>query len=117
MGKNGIDLVAFWPEYLAGAVLCLGFLLALFSQSPVVAIFTTVCIGAVAARVFFVKRAEQPIGPFVLIISALAVGLISGMFFVNRILIMVLFLGSLAISYYLHDKKIIKTFKSKAFLK
>ena len=117
MGKSSINLLDFWPEYIAGTILILAFFLAISAQSAFIAIVTTILIGIISARIFFVKKQEQPIGPFVLIISALAIGLISGMFFVSRILIIILFLISFAASYYAHDKKIIKTFKSKPFLK
>jgi 4-hydroxybenzoate polyprenyltransferase len=117
MVKSKLNLLDFWPEYLAGIILVLALLLSLSTQNSLVALITTIFIAFVSARIFFVKRKEQPIAPFVLIISALIVGYLSGMLFMNRFLTLILYLISFFISYYLHDKKIIKTFKSKPFLK
>lgn len=117
MGKKGINLLEMWPEYLAGIVLIVGFLLSIAANSTTIAIVTAIFIGALSARLIFLEKVREPLAPFYIIIIALAIGFISGSFFANRFLITFLIIGSFILSYYLHDKKIIQTFKSKAFLK
>ncbi|MAG60961.1 hypothetical protein CL619_04195 [archaeon] len=117
MGKSSINLLEMWPEYSVAILLVLGFALSIATQSATVSIVTAICIGALAARIIFFMRNIQPLTPYAMVVIALIVGFIAGSFFANRFLITILILGSFFLSYYLHDKKIIQTFKSKPFLK
>ncbi len=117
MVNNKINLLEMWPEYLATLLLFAGFLLSIVTQSAAITIITAICVGALTARLIISKRKIEPIAPFSIIVIALIIGFISGSFFANRFLITILIAGSFALSYYLHDKGIIQTFKSKAFLK
>lgn len=111
------NLLDIWPELLAGGLAIIGFFIGISSNNTLVSIITALCIGTLGARIIVTKLSEQPIGPFYSIIIALAIGFILGSFFVSRILMTTLIIGSFILSYYLHKKKIIQTFKSKAFLK
>ncbi len=106
-----------WPEYVAGTVVFLSFLAAMFISNPYFSMVTIVILGLVLGRFFYKRRFNEPILPFVLIISAVAVGYFIGTFFVSRLLILLLFLASFTVSYQLHKRKIIKIFKSEDFMK
>ncbi|MBT3298648.1 hypothetical protein HN385_06985 [archaeon] len=106
-----------WPEYVAGATAFLGFIAAMFMRNSFFSIITIIILGFMLGRFFYKRRFNEPILPFVLIISATALGYLIGTFFVSRLLILLLFLTSFTVSYQLHKRKIIKIFKSEDFMK
>ena len=111
------DLIDTWPETIAGIFIIVGFFLAIMSQNIAISIVAALCIGTLCARITVIKLDEQPIGPFYIICVGLVLGFIGGSFFVSRVLMSILIITSFILSYYLHKKKIIQTFKSKAFIK
>lgn len=106
-----------WPEYFAGAAAFLAFVGAMFMSNVFFSMLTIVILGMLLGRFFYKRRFKEPILPFVLIISSVALGYMIGTFFVSRLLILLLFLASFTVSYQLHKKKIIKIFKSEDFMK
>ena len=112
-----INLLESWAEYLAALVFIITFFIAILAQSATVAVIITICFSFLSARLIHHKRKTEPITPFIIIVIAVALALILSSFFVSRSLITFIFIIGFAGSYYLHDKGIIQTFKSKAFLK
>ncbi len=112
-----INLLESWAEYLAGLVFIIAFIVAILAQSAILIALTSICVGFFSAKIIHHKRKTEPIAPFVIAVIAVVIGLVAGSFFMSRILVLFIFAVSFAGSYYLHDKGIIQTFKSKSFLR
>ena len=106
-----------WVETLTAVFILIGFVVALLLSSVGVIYLIILLSGFLAGRIFYIKRFKEPIFPFVAMIVGFLFGYVLGGFGVSRFWVAVLFLGSWGISYYLHLKKIITTFKSKNFIK
>ncbi len=106
-----------WPELTALLFLALGFIISVLLQNAFLSYVSIVLSGALAGRIYYMKRFKEPILPFVLIILGFFLGYLLGAFWVNRSLTVVLFLISFGVSYYLHLKKIVTTFKSERFIR
>ncbi len=112
-----INLREGWVEYFVVVFLVTGFFIAIFLRNPFFSYLTASISGFVSARVYYVKRYKEPILPFVLIIASFLLGYLFGGFWVNRLLLVLLFVFTFSGSYYLHLKKILVIFKSKDFIK
>ena len=106
-----------WPEVSALSFLVIGFVISLLLQSPVLVYLSVIFAGGLAGRVYYLQRYREPLFPFILIILGFLVGYLIGNIWTSRFWTLFFFLSSLGISYYLHVKKIITTFKSVHFLK
>lgn len=106
-----------WAEVGALGFIVLGFIISFVILSPVLSYFTIFLSGAVAGRIFYQKRYTEPIFPFVLLIVGFLVGYFIGTVWANRIGVLVFFGAGFMISYYLHWKEIVVTFKSENFVK
>src|SRR3989338_1424497 len=106
-----------WPELLALCFTLLGFFISILISQPGLSYFSVFVSGLLAARLYFSQRYKQPILPSVLIILGFLVGYVAGSFWVSRFWTIVFFLSGFALSYYIHVKGIIVSFKSKGFLK
>ena len=106
-----------WVETLTVVFILIGFVVALLLSNVWGVYLIVLLSGFLAGRIFYIKRFNEPIFPFVAMIIGFLFGYVLGGFGVSRFWIAVLFLGSLGISYYLHLKKIIVIFKSKNFIK
>ena len=106
-----------WPEVFSLLFLFLGFVIAVTLRSPMLSYVTIILSGLVAGKTFYLKRFKEPILPFVLIIIGFLVGYLIGSFWVSRMASFILFIIFFALSYYLHLKRIITTFKSEIFVK
>ena len=113
----GLKLQYQWPELLALCFTLLGFLISVLISKPWLSYFAVLVSGLLAARLYYIQRYQQPILPSVLIILGFLVGYVAGSFWVSRFWAIVFFLSGFALSYYMHVKGIIVSFKSKGFLK
>ncbi len=95
----------------------LGFAISVLLQNPVLTYLTILLAGAMAGRIFFTKRFNEPILPFVLIIAGFLLGYLVGSFWVARLMAFIVFVVGFSASYYLHLKNFFVIFKSKNFLK
>jgi len=112
-----IKLEEIWAETLMVIFILVGFVVSLLLANVTVIYLIVLLSGFLAGRVIYIKKFKEPIFPFVLMIIGFLFGYLLGGFGASRFWIAVFFLGSLGISYYLHLKKIITTFKSKNFIK
>ncbi len=106
-----------WVEVFFILFLAIGFVIAVLLKSVMFSSITVLLAGFVAGRTFYIKRYQEPILPFVLIILGFLLGYLLGSVWVNRLLVLALFFVGFILSYYLHMQKIIAIFKSKNFLK
>ena len=106
-----------WAETLTVIFILIGFVVAMLLSNVSVIYFIVLLSGFLAGRIFYIKRFKEPIFPFVIMILGFLFGYILGGFGASKFWIVVLFLSSWGLSYYLHLKKFITTFKNKSFIK
>src|SRR3989338_1649727 len=112
-----IRLKIHWPELFALFFTLLGFVISVVITQPGLSYFAVFVSGLLAGRLYYIQRYKQPILPSVLIILGFLVGYVAGSFWVSRFWTIVFFLSGFALSYYMHVKGIIVSFKSKGFIK
>ena len=99
-----------WLEYIAGALLVLGFFIAArgayVGVTYVVALFT----GALLGKFWYdcIRRHTTTLYITVLTLAVLA-GMLIGSFGANRLLILLLYALGLAVSYWVHQERWIRT--------
>lgn len=106
-----------WPELLTLFFTLLGFFISVLISQPGLSYLFVFVSGLLAARLYYSQRYKQPILPSVLIILGFLVGYVAGSFWVSRFWTVVFFLGGFFLSYHIHVKGIIGSFKSKVFVK
>lgn len=106
-----------WAEYAVLLFLLVGLFLGLSMRTPAFSYVSIILIGFLFGRFYYSRRFSEPILPFILMIVAFALGYLIANFGVQRFMILVLFILSFGISYFLHVQKIFTIFKSKDFLK
>lgn len=106
-----------WPELTAVLFLIIGFFLSVLIQNQAASYLSIFLAGGLAGRIYYMKRYQEPIIPYVIIIAGFFLGYLIGAFWINRLLTIVLFAAAFYLSYYLHIKKILVTFKSDRFVK
>ncbi len=106
-----------WVEAMTAFFLVLGFMISILLQNAVWSYFSVVISGFIAGRLYYLRRFKDPILPFLLIMVGFLLGYIIGGFWISRFWVVAFFLLSFGLSYYLHLKKILATFKSEQFIK
>ena len=106
-----------WVEASVLIFLVLGFFVSVLLCSPYFSYLSILLSGALAGRLYYIKHAKEPILPTVLMILAFLFGYLIASIWVNRLLVVFFFMIGLALSYYLHLKKILVIFKSRNFIK
>lgn len=106
-----------WAEAFAVFFLFLGLILAVLFRNSYFTYITILLSGFVAGRLYYLKKYKEPILPFVMIITGFLLGFMIAEFWLNRFLILIIFVLGLIGSYYLHLKQILVRFKSKEFIK
>src|SRR3989344_7046415 len=106
-----------WGEVLSLFLLVLGFILSVLLQNPTLSYITILLAGLIAGRLYYIKRYSEPIFPFIMIIIGFLLGYLVGNFWSSRLFSLILFAVGFVVSYYLHFKKIVATFKSENFIK
>lgn len=106
-----------WVEAMAMLFLVIGFIIAVLLSNSGLNYLTIFLAGALAARVYTIKRYKGPILPLVLVIIGFLLGYLIGSFWINRLFILLLFALGFLVSRYIHMKKVLTTFKSGGFIK
>ncbi len=106
-----------WVEAASLALLAVGFILSVFMLNAVLSFISVFLAGAVAARIYYIKRYKEPILPFILMIIGFLLGYWVGSFWTNRLATLFFFAAGFGLSYYLHLKKCITIFKNQNFFK
>lgn len=118
MGKEIKDYITEnWAEILMLALLLLGFMISVLLQNQLFSYFSGFLAGFISGYIYAEKRYEEPILPFVLIFTGLLLGFLLGGIWVSRLWLFIFFAFGFLLSYYLHLKKIIGSFKSEKFIK
>ncbi len=106
-----------WAEVLAVALAVIGLILSVALRSALFTYLTALLAGFQAGRILYIKHLKEPIFPFLLIILGFLLGYLIGSVWANRVLVLILFTAVFWLSYKLHQKGIITTFKSELFIK
>jgi len=108
--KGVLDMMSMWVEYVALIVLFTGFFISMSSGSAFLSYLVIFLSGLLTGRILFQQRKALPFKYYILMFVFL-VGYILGTYdsFGNRKVIVVVFILSNVLSYYIHDKKYIKT--------
>ena len=106
-----------WAEALGLALCALGFLLAILLRNPILGYISVFLGGLIAGRIYYLKKYKEPILPFVLMILGFLLGYLAGSLWASRVLVLMYFIVGFIVSYYLHLKEILATFKSENFVK
>ena len=119
---NTYDLHNNWGEYSMVISGLVGFFLTFFFHNHFFTAVSSLILGFISARTYFLKNNSAPILPFALSLAFLILGimlacLIRGLFFISVWYILPIFFTSYYWSYSLHNRDVMGTFKSKNFLK
>ncbi len=104
-----VNVMLDWPELLATIVLIIGFAFALFSGNAVTLYLICFLTGLLFGRLWFKVRMSHCI-PLFLTIMAFFLGFILGGIWANLRIIAIVLLAGILIGYWLHAKKIIRSF-------
>jgi len=97
-----------WPEIIATIVLVLGFIVALTLTSAFITYIVVFLTAMLLGRLWFRNKKDLKF-PFFLIFMALLLGLLLGSRYGSKRVITILFILGMSLSYYLHDKGLIKS--------
>ena len=97
-----------WPEIIAFFLLVLGFIIGIFSASPVVSYTILFFCGMIFGRLWFRLKGKVKVPIFIMVMGFL-IGFLLGSFYGNKKVMILVFVAGIAISYYLHDKKIVSS--------
>lgn len=111
-----LNLKEHWEELFVLFFALLGFIISVVITQPVLSYFAVFVSGLLAGRLYYIQR-FKPILPSVLIILGFLVGYVAGSFWVSLFWTIVFFLSGFSLSYYIHVKGIIASFKSTGFIK
>ncbi len=107
--KGVLDMVSMWVEYLALIVLFIGFFISMSAGSAFLSYLIIFFSGLLTGRILFQHRNALPFKYYILMLVFL-IGYILGTYvsFGSRKVIVVVFILSNILSYYIHDKGYIK---------
>jgi len=103
--KGVLDMVSMWVEYVALVVLFIGFFISMSSGSAFLSYLVIFLSGLLTGRIVFQYRKALPFKYYILMLVFL-VGYILGTYvsFGSRKVIVVVFILSNILSYYIHDR-------------
>ena len=113
----GLKLDENWAEVIAVFFLVLGFVISALLHNAIISFLSVVIAGFLAGRIYYLKRFAEPTLPLILIILGFFIGYLLGSFWASRLWVIIFFVVSFGLSYYLHLKGIFVTFKSEKFIK
>lgn len=98
-----------WPELVATVVLIIGFAFALFSGNAAILYLVCFLTGLVFGRLWYKVRMSHSV-PLFLAIMTFFLGFILGGIWANLRIIAIALLAGILLGYWLHAKKIIRSF-------
>jgi len=106
-----------WVEVSALIILLIGFLIAVIVGETSLLYAFIFLAGFLAGRVFYFTHKKTFILPLILLILGFLVGYFIGSIWTNRVVSLSIFIIGFSLSYYLHMKEILVSFKSDNFIK
>ncbi len=102
------NLTVDWPETVGLLFLIIGFVMAMLAGNAYILYTVCLLIGLMFGRILYRFRMSECI-PVFIIIMAFFLGFILGGIYANLRVIALLLLAGMLISYWLHDKRIIRS--------
>ena len=99
-----------WAEIIAFILLVIGFLFSLAAPSAILSYIIIFLAGMMGGRFIYQRKKDGPF-PYVLILVGFLIGYLIGSRYGDWIVTFFLFILGIALSYYLHDKGLIKDIK------
>jgi hypothetical protein len=103
-----VDYFNDWPEIVAFVLLIIGFFISISAGSAVIAYTLTLLAGFLGGRIWFRIKKSFKI-PWSIILIGFLIGFMLGSRYGNKMLILFFYVFGIMFSYYIHDKKIIKS--------
>jgi len=97
-----------WPEYVGFILLAIGFFIALGAGSAVIAYVLVLAAGLMGGRIWFGIKDGQKL-PWFIILFGFLIGFVIGSRYGDVKIIIFFYIFGIVLSYYLHDKGIIKS--------
>ena len=97
-----------WPEIISFVLLIIGFFFAIGAGSAVIAYTLVLLGGAMGGRLWFRVKKSFKI-PWIIILMGFLVGFMLGSRYGDKRMIFLFYIFGIMASYYLHDRKIIKS--------
>ena len=95
-----------WPEILGFILLVIGFFVAIFAGSAVIAYILILLAGFMGGRIWFRIKLKRKV-PWSIILMGFLVGFMIGSRYGDRRMIVLFYIFGIVLSYYLHEKGII----------
>jgi len=109
--KSKVDVGTFymhnWAELFAFLVLIIGFIISILIQNKVFNGIVAFLVGFGSGRLIFTQR-RKGMFPYFLVIIGFLLGFMLGSYYMNRGIILILFVSAIIISYYIHSKGYLK---------
>jgi len=96
-----------WVEFFFFVLLVIGFMLSILAPSAFLSYIMIFACGGMAGRLMYERKKKLQF-PYYLIIVGFLIGYIIGAYYGNKVVILTLFLLGGILSYYLHDKGVIR---------
>ena len=97
-----------WPEIISFILLVIGFFVAIFARSAVIAYTLIVLAGFMGGRIWFRVKTGLKV-PWSIILMGFLVGFMIGARYGDKRMIVIFYIFGITVSYYLHNKGIIKS--------
>ena len=104
-----VQVLLDWPEMAATFALVIGFLFALASGNAIILYLVCFLMGLLFGRLWFKVKMSHCV-PLFLAIMTFFLGFILGGFWANLRIIAIALLAGILLGYWLHEKKIIRSF-------
>jgi hypothetical protein len=105
--KAAFDFTSDWAEFFFLVLLFIGLIIGILSPSAAVTYLISGVWGFMAGRLLFERKGRGP-APYILIIIGFIMGFVIGSIMGERWITLLIFLGTMILSYNLYLKKIIK---------
>lgn len=106
IGKKADWFMDNWPEFFAFVLLVVGFIIGISAGSAVILYTISILFGGIFGRWWFRFKKKLRVPAAIISLGAL-VGLTLGSFYGDRRVVIILFAVGFAVSYYLHENKIL----------
>ena len=100
-----------WPEIISFILLVIGFFVAIFADSAVIAYTLILLAGFMGGRIWFRIKLNMKV-PWSIILMGFLVGFLLGSRYGDPKAIVLFYIFGIVISYYLHDTGIIKSLEN-----
>jgi len=108
--KGVLDIMSMWVEYVALIVLFIGFFISMSSGSAFLSYLIIFFSGLLTGRILFQYRKALPFKYYILMLVFLLGYILGANFsFGSKKVIVIIFILSNVLSYYIHDRGYIKT--------